>query len=444
MPVKVAVITRGCDKNTVDSESMLGLLQANGYELVDEPYQADALIVNTCGFIAAAKEESINTILEAAQLKKIKPELKIIAAGCMVQKYCQELAAEIPEIDGFLGSNNVPGLLTLLDKVLSGDRVTRLENGVVDPDLYIPRISTTPHFYSYLKIAEGCDNRCSYCAIPVMRGDYSSRSIPVLLKEAAFLVEKGVKEISLVAQDITLYGKDLYGRESLTKLLQELVKIEGLEWVRLLYCYPTHISDELIDLIARERKICKYLDIPLQHADQEILNKMGRKQKTEKVVELIQKLRKKIPDLALRTTFIVGFPGEREQHFATLLKFMKEVEFDWAGVFTYSPEEGTPAAEFPEQVPEEIKEERYHRAMLLQREITSRRNVRWLGQSLTVLIEKAAREQGKGIYQGRTQHQAPEVDGVVFFKGCDLNPGEFVPVSVTGVEDYDLLGESKA
>jgi ribosomal protein S12 methylthiotransferase len=277
-----------------------------------------------------------------------------------------------------------------------------------------------------------------------MRGDYSSRSIPVLLKEAAFLVEKGVKEISLVAQDITLYGKDLYGRESLTKLLQELVKIEGLEWVRLLYCYPTHISDELIDLIARERKICKYLDIPLQHADQEILNKMGRKQKTEKVVELIQKLRKKIPDLALRTTFIVGFPGEREQHFATLLKFMKEVEFDWAGVFTYSPEEGTPAAEFPEQVPEEIKEERYHRAMLLQREITSRRNVRWLGQSLTVLIEKAAREQGKGIYQGRTQHQAPEVDGVVFFKGCDLNPGEFVPVSVTGVEDYDLLGESKA
>lgn len=443
MLAKVAIITLGCDKNTVDSENMLGLLKQHNYQIVNEPSVADVIVINTCGFITAAKEESIDVILEAIQLKEINPRVKIIVAGCMVQKYIKELAEELPEVDGFLGSNNVPGLIKLMDQVLAGERVTTITKASVNPDLYIPRVTSTPFYYSYLKIAEGCNNKCSYCAIPLMRGPYSSRSIPSLVQEAKALADNGVKELSLVAQDITLYGIDLYGRKSLVELLKKLVLIPELEWLRLMYCYPSHVTDELIDFIAENIKICKYIDLPLQHAHGEILRKMGRKQKVEDVIKLIIKLRNRIPHLALRTTFIVGFPGETEEHFNSLLNFMEEIQFDWVGIFTYSPEEGTPAADLPLQVPEKVKQERYHRAMLLQKEITHQRNKRWLGTVQNVLVEGLVKKEKGQVWQGRIQQQAPEVDGVVYFQGDNLVPGTFVPISITGVEGYDLLGEIK-
>lgn len=443
MLAKVAVITLGCDKNTVDSENMLGLLKQNNYQIVGDPSEADVVIINTCGFITAAKEESIDVIMEAIKLKEINPQIKIIVAGCLVQRYIKELAEELPEVDGFLGSNNVPGLLKLMDQVLAGQRVTTLTNSSPNPDLVIPRVTSTPSYYSYLKIAEGCDNRCTYCAIPNMRGPYVSRSISSLVQEASSLAARGVKELSLIAQDITLYGIDLYKKHSLVQLLKKLVQIPRLEWIRLMYCYPTHVTDELIDFIAENKQICKYIDLPLQHADQEILQRMGRKQKVEDVIKLIEKLRSRIPNLALRTTFIVGFPGETEKHFRNLLNFMREMQFDWVGIFTYSPEEGTPAANFPSQVPEEIKQERFERAMLMQQEITRQRNKRWLGTVQKVIVERMIEEGNGKFWQGRTQQQAPDVDGVVYFKGDNLVPGNFVPVLITGVEDYDLLGEIK-
>lgn len=443
MLAKVAVITLGCDKNTVDSENMLGLLKQNNYQIVGDPSEADVVIINTCGFITAAKEESIDVIMEAIKLKEINPQIKIIVAGCLVQRYIKELAEELPEVDGFLGSNNVPGLLKLMDQVLAGQRVTTLTNSSPNPDLVIPRVTSTPSYYSYLKIAEGCDNRCTYCAIPNMRGPYVSRSISSLVQEASSLAARGVKELSLIAQDITLYGIDLYKKHSLVQLLKKLVQIPRLEWIRLMYCYPTHVTDELIDFIAENKQICKYIDLPLQHADQEILQRMGRKQKVEDVIKLIEKLRSRIPNLALRTTFIVGFPGETEKHFRNLLNFMREMQFDWVGIFTYSPEEGTPAANFPSQVPEKIKQERFERAMLMQQEITRQRNKRWLGTVQKVIVERMIEEGNGKFWQGRTQQQAPDVDGVVYFKGDNLVPGNFVPVLITGVEDYDLLGEIK-
>ncbi|MDS1029051.1 30S ribosomal protein S12 methylthiotransferase RimO [Bacillota bacterium LX-D] len=436
---KVAVVTLGCDKNTVDSECMLGLLNQEQYHIVTNTREADIIIINTCGFITAAKEESINTILEMVNLKKIKPELKVIVTGCLVQKYCTELAEEIPEVDGFLGSNDVTALPALLDKVSAGQRITKLQKSTNNPDLYIPRVKST-EYYSYLKVAEGCDKKCTYCAIPEMRGGYASRSIASLLKETEIMAQSGIKEISLVAQDITLYGEDLYHELSLVKLLQQIAKISDLEWIRLLYCYPDHITDELINFIAAETKVCNYLDIPLQHAHPEILKQMGRRGNTEQIIKLIEKLRTKIPNVALRTTFIVGFPGETERHFQTLLDFMSLIKFDWVGVFTYSQEEGTVAAGFANQVPDEVKEERFHRAMLHQLEITSANNNKWLGKTVPVLVEGKALERD-GFWQGRTEQQAPEVDGSVLFSADKVEPGEFVPVLIRRVEEYDLIGE---
>lgn len=443
MTIKVAVVTLGCDKNTVDSECMLGLLQANGYIITNNFKSADIIIINTCGFISAAKEESIYTILEVAKLKKKKPKLKIIAAGCLVQKYHQELAEELPEVDGFIGSNNVPGLLQSIEQVLQGRRNCSVNSTHLNGDTVMPRIISTPRYYSYLKIAEGCDNKCTYCAIPAIRGSYSSRSMASLVEEASFLAENGVQELSLVAQDVTSYGKDLYGEYSLVKLLQELVKIDKLIWIRLLYCYPEFITDELIEYIAQQKKICKYLDIPLQHADEEILRKMGRKQKTEQIRHLLQKIRRTIPDVALRTTFMVGFPGEQERHFLNLLDFMQEQKFDWAGFFQYSAEEGTAAAAFAEQVPSELKEERYQRAMLQQLRITATNNKKWLGRIKTVLVETPQENGSQQFWQARMEQQAPDVDGVVLVRGEKLKAGVFVPVMITGVEDYDLIGEIK-
>jgi len=441
MTKKVLVITLGCDKNTVDSEHMLGLLTTNGYTITEVVEEADIVIVNTCGFITEAKEQSINTLLSVLEYKKQKPELKVIASGCMVQKYWKELDEEIPEIDGFIGSSVIQDLPDLLNKVTKGQRVCHIIGNKEEAEFSLPRRLITASPSSYLKIAEGCNNRCTYCAIPAMRGPYRSRSIPALIEEAKYLVDCGIKEISLVAQDITQYGLDLYGKVSLVKLLAELTKLEGLKWIRLLYSYPTLIDDELIQYIKEQNKICNYLDIPLQHADREILRKMGRRQTPEEIFELIQKLREEIPNIAIRSTFIVGFPGETERQFDNLLTFLEKVKLDWVGAFKYSQEEDTPAASFPDQIPEDIKEERYHRLMTLQRDITTMRNTRWLDLTLPVLVEQKWDEDGLW-WQGRTEHQAPEVDGVVLFKSeRQLEPGEFVEVKITKVEEYDLLGE---
>lgn len=441
MPKKISIITLGCDKNTVDSEHMLGLLATKGYITTELPEEADIIIVNTCGFINTAKEESINSLLSVVEYKKKKPELKVIASGCMVQKYWKELSDEIPEIDGFLGSNNIQILPEILNKINKGHQVCHIDNNAAEADIFLPRQLTDTSASSYLKIAEGCNNRCTYCAIPAMRGPYHSRSIPALIEEAKLLVEHGIKEISLVAQDITQYGIDLYNKVSLIPLLAELVKLEGLKWIRLLYCYPSLIDDELIQFVKGHEKICNYLDIPLQHADKDILKKMGRQQTPEQIFELINKLREEIPDIAIRSTFIVGFPGEGEKQFNNLLDFLNKAKLDWVGAFKYSQEEGTKAASFANQVAEDIKDERYHLLMTLQRNITAMRNKRWLERKLPVLVERKW-EDDSLWWQGRTEHQAAEVDGIVLFKTEKaLKPGDFVKVKITGVEEYDLLGE---
>ena len=441
MSIKISIITLGCDKNTVDSEHMLGLLVSNRYLITDFPEEADVVIVNTCGFINDAKEESINTLLKIAVYKRKNPNLKLIAIGCMVQKYWRELAEEIPEIDGLLGSNNILTLPMVLEKIILGQKVCLVNSQLNISDVLIPRILSNQGPSSFLKIAEGCNNKCTYCAIPDLRGRYRSKGFSPLIKEAKFLVDKGIKEISLVAQDITQYGRDLFNKTNLVCLLEKLIEIQGLEWIRLLYCYPSFIDDNLIQFINEQSKICKYIDIPLQHADEEILCKMGRRQKTEEIYDLIYKLRTTIPDIAIRSTFIVGFPGESEEHFNNLLKFLEEIKLDWVGAFKYSQEEGTLAASFSNQVSEVIKEERYKQLMALQKNITTERNQRWLGRKLPVLIERKW-EEGSYLWQGRTQQQAPEVDGTLFIHTEKvLQPGQFVNVTITGIEEYDLVGE---
>jgi ribosomal protein S12 methylthiotransferase len=441
MSKKIGIITLGCDKNTVDSEHMLGLLTNKGYTTTELPKEADIIIINTCGFINDAKEQSINTILSAVEYKKKKPGIKIIACGCMVQKYWKELADEIPEIDGFLGSNNVHMLPEILSKIEIGHKPYYINENTIADDIYLPRQLSESTASSYLKIAEGCNNKCTYCAIPAMRGPYRSRNISVLIEEVMSLVEQGVKEIALVAQDITQYGIDLGYKVNLVSLLEELIKVDGLQWVRLLYCYPSLIDDELIEFVRGHKKICNYLDIPLQHADRDILKKMGRNQNPDQIYKLIQKIREEIPDIAIRSTFIVGFPGESEKQFNNLLDFLVRAELDWVGAFKYSQEDGTLAACFPNQVSEEVKEERYHILMSLQRNITNKKNKRWIGRKLPVLVEGKWEEEAF-LWQGRIEQQARDVDGVVIFKATNsLKPGDFVEVKITDVDDYDLLGE---
>ncbi len=441
MPKTISVITIGCDKNTVDSEHMLGYLKANGYSIAELPEEADAIIVNTCGFITDAKEQSINTLLSAVQFKKINPGLKVIAYGCMIQKYGTELAEEIPEIDGFIGSNSIEMLPKILNEIFAEKRVCQISRTAESSGAFLPRQLTADSPSSYLKIAEGCNNRCTYCAIPAMRGSYHSRGIPHLVNEAKYLVDNGIKEISLVAQDITRYGIDLYNRISLVQLLEKLVDIDGLRWLRLLYCYPSLIDDNLISFIKEHSKVCRYLDIPLQHADRDILKKMGRQQEPEETYRLIQTIKDAIPDVAIRSTFIVGFPGETKNQFSNLLNFLNKAKLDWVGAFKYSQEVGTIAAAFRDQVSEEIKEERYQQLMDLQKDITSLQNKRWLGRKLPVLVERKWESNGL-LWQGRIEQQAAEVDGVVYFStDKHLRPGDFIKAEITEVEEYDLMGE---
>jgi ribosomal protein S12 methylthiotransferase len=440
--LNVAVVTLGCDKNTVDSEKMKGYLLQSGYELVSSVEDADFVVINTCGFIQDAKEESLNTILEYVKVKE-KRGLKIIVTGCLAQRYSEVLAKEIPEVDAVLGINYTEELPELLREISSGKKILKSERkNENENDKLAKRVLETPAHYAYLKIAEGCDNCCSYCSIPLIKGRYRSRKMEDILQEAQYLVDNGVKELILIAQDVTYYGIDLYGELKLPKLLKELSKISSLKWIRLLYCYPANITDELINVIATESKICNYIDIPLQHASLDILKKMGRKQNPLEIKELIKNIRSRIPEITLRTTFIIGFPGETDKHFQELLAFIDDVKFDWAGFFRYSREEGTPAAMMKPLVSDEIVKERFNTIVSLQRSITKEKNAEQIAKVLPVVIEGKS-DEFPDMYEARSYRNTPNVDGLIYVKGKNLAKGCWVHCKITGVQEYDLIGEVK-
>ncbi|MFO7819085.1 MAG: 30S ribosomal protein S12 methylthiotransferase RimO [Halanaerobacter sp.] len=438
--LKVALITLGCAKNEVDSAIMNQILRDADYKLIDDYQSAEVIIVNTCGFIADAKEESIETILELAEYKKEGNCKLLVVTGCLAQGYSTELKAEMPEIDIMLGTGNFDKIAALIEDGLAGEKKVKVSSPNFNYDNYTAETTISNQNAAYVKIAEGCNNNCSYCLIPDLRGALKSRSRESIIKEVKQLAQHGVQEINLIAQDITQYGLDLVGQKQLVPLLKELVEIEGLNWIRLLYAYPLHITDELIDLIAQEDKICNYLDLPIQHADGEIRAKMNRAGSKEDILAVINKLRIKIPDITLRTSVIVGFPGETERHFQELLEFIKEAEFDNLGAFTYSQEEGTAAAKMDCQIPQDRKEERYQRVMKLQSDISYRKNQEWVGEELEVLVEDYQSRKPR-IMLGRSQREAPEeIDGAVFIKDTAAEKGEFITVEITEAQEYDLIG----
>ena len=438
--MKLLCISLGCDKNLVDTEMMLGLLNRDGYTFTDDEQEADVIVINTCCFIGDAKEESVNTILEMAELKKTGRCKALIVTGCLAQRYKQEILDEIPEVDGILGTSTYDEISEVLKQALGGSHVSCFHDLDALPEVDAERVITTGGHYAFLKIAEGCDKHCTYCIIPSLRGNYRSVPMERLLKEAESLARKGVKELILVAQETTLYGVDLYGEKTLPKLLHELCKISGIQWIRIQYCYPEEITEELIRTIRDEEKICHYLDIPVQHASDTILRRMGRRTNQEQLRSMIGRLRSEIPDIALRTTLISGFPGESEEDHETLLEFVDEMEFERLGVFAYSAEEDTPAAAFEDQIPEEVKEARRDEIMELQQEIAFEHSEEMVGRVLDVIIEgKVADEPA---YVGRTYMDAPGVDGFIFINtGVELMSGDFVRVKVTGALEYDLIGE---
>ena len=437
--MKLLFISLGCDKNLVDSEMMMGLLHDRGYEFTDNEEEADIIVVNTCGFINDAKEESINTILEMAKYKE-KNLKALIAAGCLVERYKNEILQELPEIDAIVGTTAFDKICDVVDDVLADKKHNELEsiNKMCRPD--VKRIITTGGYYSYLKIAEGCDKHCTYCSIPMIRGAYRSVPMDELVKEAEYLADNGVKELIIVAQEITVYGKDLYGEKKLPELLHRLCKIPGIQWIRLLYCYPEEITDELIETIRTEKKICHYIDMPIQHASDKILKAMGRRTNNAELRNIISKLRKEIPDICLRTTLITGFPGETEEDHQILLDFIDEMEFDRLGVFTYSPEEDTKAASLDNQVDEEVKLCRKDEIMELQQEISMDKSERLVGKELEVIIEGKASDED--VYVGRSYMDAPSVDGYVFINSEEeLMSGDFAKVRIVKAMEYDLIGE---
>ncbi len=438
--MKIFCVSLGCDKNLVDTEMMLGLLNKDGYTFTDDEHEADVVVVNTCCFIGDAKEESVNTILEMAELKKEGRCKALIVTGCMAQRYKQEILDEIPEVDGILGTSTYDEISSVLKKVLGGSRESCFHDLNALPNVEVPRVVTTGGYYAFLKIAEGCDKRCTYCIIPDLRGSYRSVPMERLIEEAKQLASQGVKELILVAQETTLYGIDLYKKKSLPKLLHELCKIPGIQWIRIQYCYPEEITQELIETIREEEKVCNYLDIPIQHASDRILKRMGRRTNQKQLREMIASLRSQIPDIALRTTLISGFPGETEEDQEEVMRFVDEMEFERLGVFAYSQEEDTPAAEFPDQVPQELKEERRDEIMELQQEISYEKSQSMIGKVLEVMIEGKVADEN--AYVGRTYMDAPGVDGLIFINtDLDLMSGDFVRAKVTGALEYDLIGE---
>ena len=439
--MKAGIISLGCAKNLVDAEVMLGLLQQGGVELTKEPEDADILIVNTCAFIETAKQESITTVLNMAEYKASGKCRSLIVAGCLGQRYGQALLDEMPEADAIVGTGAWNRIMEAVEETLRGNRVILTGESGIIYDARMPRILATPGYTAYLKIAEGCDNRCSFCAIPMIRGRYRSRELEDVVTEAKALAAKGVKELNLVAQDTTAYGRDLYGKAELPRLLKELTKIEGVRWIRCLYSYPRFFTDELIDVIASEPKLVKYVDLPLQHADDDLLRNMHRADTRASMEKLLAKLRERIPGVTVRSTFIVGFPGETEAQFETLRSFIGEQRFDKAGIFTYSAEEGTPAAELPGQIPEDVMQARYHELMSLQSKISEEINQSMEGKVLDVLVEGREVEQENVAY-GRSYREAPEVDGQVFIEGCgNVKPGDMVRVRVSQGFTYDVVGE---
>ena len=438
--MNILFISLGCDKNLVDSEVMLGLLDKKGYQIVDSEEDADIIVVNTCCFIHDAKEESIQTILEMAEYKKEGKLKALIVTGCLAQRYLQEIIDEIPEVDAVLGTTSYDHIVEAVEEALAGNGHVVLEDVDALPDVKEKRLVTTGGHYAYMKIAEGCDKHCTYCIIPKLRGNYRSVPMEKLLAEAKDLADQGVKELILVAQETTVYGKDLYGEKSLHKLLRELCKISGIQWIRILYCYPEEIYDELIQTIKEENKVCHYLDLPIQHASDAVLKRMGRRTSNAQLVEIIEKLRKEIPDISLRTTLITGFPGETQEQHEELKDFVDEMEFDRLGVFTYSPEEDTPAAIMTEQIPEEVKEDRQAELMELQQEIAFDLAEDMVGREVLVMIEGKVADEN--AYVGRTYKDAPNVDGLIFINTDEeLMSGDFARVRVTGALEYDLIGE---
>tara|TARA_B100001123_G_scaffold294343_1_gene328153 strand:- start:171 stop:1517 length:1347 start_codon:yes stop_codon:yes gene_type:complete len=436
---KVGMVSLGCPKNTVDSERVLGDLTASGYDLTPDEKDAEIIIVNTCGFIESAKKESVEAILDMARNKAEGKCKKLIVTGCLAERHTQELLDEIPEIDHMLGVKQYPQLKNIIE---DDDFTNR--NHVATPaeyyESYTDRLLTTAFYTAYLKISEGCSNRCAFCIIPKMRGPMRSRSPESILAEAENLAQRGVKEFNIISQDTTMYGFDLAMKDGLIRLLKDMAKIDDLQWIRLLYCYPTFLNSSLIDYMAVEEKLCRYVDVPLQHTHNEILKKMKRQETENGVRKMLDELRFKIPDIALRTTFITGFPGETDDHFKHMVRFLGEMQFDHVGIFTYSDEEGTVAYDYPDRVPEEVKIERKNILMECQKNIVLRKNQEKVGHTKSVLVEGFDAQENY-IMTGRLPSQAPDIDGQVILEKCEAEPGEIISVSITAVADYDLVAE---
>ncbi|MDE6686808.1 MAG: 30S ribosomal protein S12 methylthiotransferase RimO [Lachnospiraceae bacterium] len=438
--MKVLLVSLGCDKNLVDSEMMLGMLADAGYQITDEESEADIIIVNSCCFIMDAKQESIDTLIEMGTLKEQGRCKALIVTGCLAQRYAKEIHEEIPEVDAVIGTTGADQLIAVIESILAGKSRDAVMGADRAPLYGKRRILTTGGYYAYLKIAEGCDKHCTYCIIPKVRGNYRSVPMEALLAEAQKLAEQGVKELILVAQETTVYGQDLYGKKSLSELLRKLCGIDGIEWIRVMYCYPEEIDEELIRTMKEESKICHYLDLPIQHADDWILQRMGRRTNRNGLRKTIERLRSEIPDICLRTTLITGFPGETNEMFEALALFVDEMEFDRLGVFTYSAEEDTPAAGMPDQIAEEEKEFRRNEIMLLQQEIAFEKAEAMVGQVLPVIVEGCLPDEG--VIVARTYMDAPGIDGNVFIEtDRDFYSGTLINVRITGSNEYDLIGE---
>ncbi|WP_168122186.1 30S ribosomal protein S12 methylthiotransferase RimO [Paenibacillus sp. HB172176] len=442
MSERVKVVTLGCEKNLVDSEIMSGLIHERGYRLVEEADDATVIIVNTCGFIDAAKEESVNTILDMADKKETGRLKALIVSGCLTQRYKQQLMEEMPEIDGIVGTGDFHNITEIVDEALHGKKPIRVGNPIFNYEQKLPRMVSTPRYSAFVKIAEGCDNACTFCSIPIMRGAFRSRSMESIVAEVELLASQGVKEISLIAQDSTNYGTDLYDGFMLPELLNRVSQVEGIVWVRLHYAYPGFFTDELIEAIRTNPKICKYIDMPLQHSEDIILKRMRRPGRQRDTRELVAKIRSAIPDVALRTSLIVGFPGETEEDFERLCEFVKDMKFDRLGVFAYSSEEDTPAVRLPDHVPDEVKEWRVNTLMEIQRMVSRDNSSRYIGKEIDVLVE---RYDGRSdIYVGRSMYDAPEIDGEVFISNCSSGIGNIQKVRVTHAYEFDLSGEGIA
>lgn len=440
MSMKLLFVSLGCDKNLVDSEKMLGLLADRGFSFTDDEREAEVIVVNTCCFIGDAKEESIQTLLEMGKMKTVGRCKVLIAAGCLAQRYRDEVLTEMPEVDGIIGTTSYDQIIAVVEETLKGQKINRLGNIDELPKADTRRQLTTGGHYAYLKIAEGCDKHCTYCVIPSVRGKFRSVPMEDLISEAKTLADKGVRELILVAQETTLYGNDLYGKKRLPDLLRELAKIDGIYWIRILYCYPEEITDELIQTIKEEPKVCHYLDIPIQHCSDRVLKRMGRRTNQQQLRDMVEKLRREIPDIALRTTLIAGFPGETEDDHEEMMVFVDEMEFDRLGVFAYSREEDTPAAVMPDQVDDEQKEIWREELMELQQEVSSDRTADKVGAVVEAIVEGKVADEN--VYLGRTYMDAPGVDGYVFiYTDEELMSGQFVDVRITGALEYDLIGE---